>query len=272
MKEENLIIKKIKKTDHKSQHGSSWKVAYADFVTALMSLFLILWLLTMSAPEKRARVSTYFKSFSLFDQSGSSFMENGIGIMENNEEGELEKGLRDIEEGEFKKGLRDIEEDIDTVSREEWKEILDKEIKTKLSDFKDQIIVDIFEWGIKIQLIDSNDNSMFPLGSSKPTLEAQKILKVIAKNIKDIDSDIAIEGHTDALSYSSAHYSNWELSTERASFARKELENNGLNPDRIIRVVGYASKEPLIKDNPYDPRNRRISIMLFYNNTKERKL
>lgn len=109
---------------------------------------------------------------------------------------------------------------------------------------------------------------MFALGSPDLTSEAKNIIKVIAKSIISQGNNVAIEGHTDALNYSSTLFTNWELSTQRASAARKELETEGLNPDRLIRVSGYGSKEPLIKNNPYDPRNRRISIILLYNSSK----
>ncbi|MCJ7639349.1 MAG: OmpA family protein [Euryarchaeota archaeon] len=104
------------------------------------------------------------------------------------------------------------------------------------------------------------------------TASAKKIIKVITANIKNMGNDVAIEGHTDALNYASNHYTNWELSTERASAARKELESEGLNANRLIRVAGYAAKEPLIISNPSDPRNRRISIVLLYNSTKNTRI
>jgi chemotaxis protein MotB len=253
VKEQNIIIKKVRrKRGHEGGHGGSWKVAYGDFVTTMMAFFLLLWLLTMVAPEKRARLATYFTNFSLFEQSGSSFMEHSIGVMQDAGEEAF-----DIKR-EMDKGSTDL------MEREELKNRLKREVETKLADVKDQIIIDLFEGGVRIQLIDKAGHSMFPLGSSEPTPQARKILKVFSENIKDLSNKIAIEGHTDSLSYSTNRYTNWELSTERASASRKELEQNGLNPDRLIRVAGYAATEPLIKDNPSDPRNRRISIMLFY--------
>ncbi|HEX7519893.1 MAG TPA: OmpA family protein, partial [Candidatus Deferrimicrobium sp.] len=129
---------------------------------------------------------------------------------------------------------------------------------------KDQVLVEVFEGGVRIQLVDKDGRLIFPLGSAEPTQAARKIFDVIAGSIKDVPNKIAIEGHTDALTYSSGRYTNWELSTERASAARKELEEHGLDPDRLTRVSGFAATEPLIKGNPNDPRNRRISIILQY--------
>jgi chemotaxis protein MotB len=147
---------------------------------------------------------------------------------------------------------------------EEFKETLKNAIEAKLGDIDDQILVDIFEGGVRIQLVDKEGKAMFDLGSSKPTPIALRILQVIADNIKSMPNPLAVEGHTDSLMYSSAYYSNWELSTERALTARKELEQYGVDPNRFTRVAGYAATVPLIKENSKDPRNRRISIILMF--------
>lgn len=253
-----IIIKKVKKKGHEGHHGGSWKVAYADFVTAMMAFFLLLWLISMVAPEKRARISEYFRTFSLFEKSGSSMLLESHGQIVGDPSGEVARFGKDVNRA-----------DAGALAAETLKEILKREIEKKLSDVKDQIMVDIFEGGVRIQIVDKEGKPMFPLASAEPTPDAKRILQVIAENIKDIDKKIAIEGHTDALSYSTNRYTNWELSTERASSARKELENNGLNPDMLTRVAGYAATDPLIKDDPHDPRNRRISIILLYQSNIE---
>jgi len=252
MKGQNpIIVKKVKKTIN-SHHGGSWKVAYADFITAMMAFFLLLWLISMVSPEKRARVAAYFKHFSIFEESGTSFMERQSGVFD-------ERG---------KSAQKAPEEYIgDNPNPEEIKEALKKSIEDKLGDVKEQVLVDIVEGGVRIQMIDKDGNLMFNLGSAVLTPSAKEILKVIGEQIKNMPNKITIEGHTDALTYARNDYSNWELSTERASSARKELETNGLNPNRIARVAGYADTDPLIKEDPYDPRNRRISIII--NTTKK---
>ncbi len=256
MKEQKIIIKKIKKQSAAGHHGGSWKVAFADFVTALMAFFLVMWLVTMVSPEKRARIAAYYKHFSLFDQSGSSFMEDNSEIMK-------ESG------GESSKVPQEFgESNSDIMSKEDLREMLKREIEAKLADVKDQIIVDMFEGGVRIQMVDKEGNPLFALGSANLSSNAKKILNVIAENVKGIENKVSIEGHTDAISYSSNKYTNWELSTDRASAARRELENNGLNPDRLSRVAGYAATEPFVKDNPNDPKNRRISIILMYPSNK----
>lgn len=249
---QKIIIKKVKKKGHGGHHGGSWKVAYADFVTAMMAFFLLLWLITMVAPEKRARMSTYFKTFSVFQKSGSSFMEKSEEVF--SESGENEK-----------KATQDALKGLNAkVKAEEFKESIKKAIENKLGDIKDQIMVDIFEGGVRIQLVDSEGKPMFDLGAPKPTDTALRILQVLGDNIKAMPNPVAIEGHTDALTYKSATYGNWELSTERALTTRKELERLGLDPGRLTRVAGYADTLPLIKEDPKDARNRRISIILLF--------
>jgi len=255
-----VIIKKVAKKGHGGGHGGAWKVAYADFVTAMMAFFLLMWLLAMVSPEKRAGVSYYFKHFNVFDKSGLSFVETKVNpkvnLMDDQALGKPELSLQ-IDGGD--------EEEKAQKSAEILSEKLKKEIEVKLSDFKDQIIIDTFEGAVRIEILDKETGTMFALGSAEISANGKRILKTIAPAIIASNRKIAIEGHTDAVVYAAPQkYSNWELSTERASIARKELERAGLPPEMLIRVTGYAATEPLIKTNVYDPRNRRISILMFY--------
>jgi chemotaxis protein MotB len=251
-----VVIKKVKKVIHGGGHGgSSWKVAYADFVTAMMAFFLLLWLVTMASPEKRARVSQYFKEYSLFEKSGGSIMDYGepAKVQIADPGGEKSTGSSD-----------DFDNSQNTaIFQEKFIESLQQEIESKLADVKDQILIQTFEKGVRVEVVDRYGSPMFPLSSSEITPAGSKILAVIAQTLMDGDHPIAIEGHTDARVFPSMKYSNWELSTERASAARLELEKAGLPPSSLIRVAGFASTEPLIRDNPLDPRNRRISILVF---------
>lgn len=252
-KSKSIIIKKIKK-GHEGHHGGAWKVAYADFVTAMMAFFLLMWLLAMVSPEKRAALSEYFKHFSIFEKAGQSFMMEG-------QQQVLEKGqeMKTFDFGEGKAAL----------SPEDLKEKLKKAIEEKLRALKDQAVVDIFEGGVRIQLVDLEGKSMFLPGSAQLTPSAKEILKLVGENIKDLPNRIAVEGHTDASPLKTGKITNWELSTDRASSARRELEANGIDPVRIARVVGYADTELLIKENPNDPRNRRISIILLQSKVEQ---
>lgn len=252
MKDQNtkIIIKKVRRRGEEGGHGGSWKVAYADFVTAMMAFFLLLWLLSMVAPEKRARISTYFKHFSIFEQSGTSFMEKSSEMF--SQAGESVAKVPPEMDGKF------------TMKPETFKAAIKNAIEVKLGDIKDQVLVDIFEGGVRIQLVDKEGLPMFDVGSSQPTTLAKRILQVIGDNVKALPNLVAVEGHTDSLAYVSSTYSNWELSTERALTARKELEKFGLNPARLTRVAGYADTVPFVQENPRDPRNRRISIILLF--------
>ncbi len=249
MKGSNVIIKKVKKVKGHGGHGGSWKVAYADFVTAMMAFFLLLWLITMVSPEKRARLATYFKIFSIFEHSGVSMLDKSNVVL--------------LESGASNK-ITYSPESFSGLSPEEFKESIKKAIEEKLGDIKDQVLVDIVEGGVRIQLVDKEGKPMFDLGSSQLTPLAERILKVIGENVISQPNPVAIEGHTDALAFRSSEYGNWELSTERALTARKELEKNGLSPQRLVKVAGYADTVPLIKEDPKDPRNRRISIILLF--------
>ncbi len=243
MEGQPVIIKKVRKKGHGGGHGGAWKVAYADFVTAMMAFFLLMWLLAMVSPEKRAGVSYYFKHFNLFDKSGLSFVQNQVtpkvNLMDDQAFGKPELSLQ-IEEEEAR-ALK---------SSETLSEHLKKEIETKLADFKDQIIIDTFEGAVRIEILDKETGTMFPLGSAEISSNGKRILKTISPAIIGSNRKIAIEGHTDASVYAASNkYSNWELSTERASVARKELERSGLPPDMLMRVTGYAATEPLVKSN-----------------------
>jgi chemotaxis protein MotB len=253
------IIKKVRKKGHEAGHGGSWKVAYADFVTAMMAFFLLLWLISMVSEDKRARVSEYFKSFSLFDKGGQSFM------MDNQTyKSKIQIIDKDTADNSSDNASSGNSSGTGATSADRIKDGLKKELELKLANMKDQVLVDIYEGAVRIEVVDKTGGSaMFNSGSREMTDEGKRALRVIADNIKGVQGKIAIEGHTDALTYAGSQYSNWELSTERASAARRELENSGMSPDRLIRVAGYAATEPLIKTDAFDPRNRRISIKVF---------
>ena len=259
-----IIIKKVKKHSGGGHHGGSWKVAYADFVTAMMAFFLLLWLLNMTSDEKRIRLSQYFKHFSIYSEGGTSFMGKTSEMF--SDSGESKDKVFSSRYGDDVSNVEGGDKTVLKVAIDEagkkLGEALKKDFKAKLGDVQDQVLVDLVEGGVRVQMVDKDGSSMFELGNNKLTPKAKKVFRIIGENIKHLTNKVAVEGHTDALPYAGNEYSNWELSTERASSARKELEANGLNPGRIDRVSGFASTDPLIKDDPSDPRNRRISIIL----------
>lgn len=261
-KNKSIIVKKVIKKAGGGHHGGAWKVAYADFVTAMMAFFLLMWLLNMTSEEKRVKLSTYFKHFSIYDQGGTSFMDKSSDIFSESGESK-QKVFNDKQDKTIENA------DTSDMAPANVGEALEKEIAKKLGDLKDQVLIDTTDEGTRIQVIDKEGSLMFEQGNNKLTPKAKEVLRLISENLKNYSNKIIIEGHTDALPYAGSQYSNWELSTERASSARKALEAAGLDPGRITRVAGYADTDPLIKDNPHDPRNRRISITL--SNAKNNK-
>jgi chemotaxis protein MotB len=256
MGEQKVVIKKVKKVVHGGGHGgSSWKVAYADFVTALMAFFLLLWLISMVSPEKRARVAQYFNTFSVFDRTGASILQGQNQAVVNL--GNWEKHPDSGHSNEINDGNK-----IDAM-RVKFVETLKQEIETKLADIENHILIQDAPNGVRVEIVDLNDSPIFAVGSSRMTDAGRRILAVVARTLTQTKHPIAIEGHTDARVYSSVHYSNWELSTERASAARIVLQEDGLPPNLLLRVVGYAATQPLVQSDPMDPRNRRISIMVY---------
>jgi len=253
MKDQKIIIKKVKKVSGGGHHGGSWKVAYADFVTAMMAFFLLLWLITMVSPEKRARVSAYFRTFSIFTTSGTSmFLDRSSAIFS-------ESGPT------MEKAVAELYGPAGSITASQLEEIIKKTVESRLKNIQDQIIVSVVDEGVRIEMIDKSGSSMFTSGSAELTARARNILRVLAESIKGIENEIFIEGHTDSQSYTGKKYfSNWELSAARANAARRQLEHFGIRPERIGRVVGYADRVPLIEENPLDPRNRRISIILSF--------
>ena len=247
-----IIIKKGRKK-HDAHHGGSWKVAYADFVTAMMAFFLLMWLLAMVSPDKRIALSEYFNHFSVWKGTGSSFQQGAGGSM---------VGKNPLYNREIKGKL--------SPTPMQLKNKLKSAVEEKMKALENQIIIDIVDGGVRIQIVDNEGSLMFPLGSAQPTDKAVQILQLVAENIKETPQKIVVEGHTDSLPFKGDQITNWELSTSRASAARRELEKNGIDPGRIARVVGYADQELYIKDNPGDARNRRISIIVLSTGSKER--
>ncbi len=256
MEKQNVIIKKVKKRrSHGGHHGGSWKVAYADFVTAMMAFFLLMWLVTAKKVEDKVGIAEYFKEYDI--TQGESAIKKKI-------ENKIKKiKLEFAQKSQGALPIKLIFDENPAVANQimlDW----ENEVQLKLNEVADQIKLDSTEDGaIMIQLVDKEGTPMFPPGSAELSGVGKKILAVIWEKIKLEGVKIAIEGHTDASQYSANGKTNWELSTERASSARKELERLGLLPGSLIRVSGLADTK-LISKNPFSPSNRRISLLLYY--------
>ncbi len=266
---QQIIIKKVKKVKGGGSHGGSWKVAYADFVTAMMAFFLLLWLLSMVSDERRAALSEYFRRYSIFQQSGMSAVDMKDSQktdprFPNEASGEAQQTFAGRTKGKSVGEFRYKKSGTKSVSDEELAKKIRTSIDDKIAQYRDQVLVDVIDGGIRIQIIDAEGAMMFALGSAQPTERAKEILNLVAQNVNEIQGKIVIEGHTDAAPFRGGQITNWELSTARASAARRILEENGIDTTRIARVVGYADQELLLPLNPRDQRNRRISIIVLH--------
>lgn len=249
-KTKKIIIKRVNRRHSSAPHGGSWKVAYADFVTAMMAFFLVMWLLNMTSQEKRAVLAMYFKHFSLFTKSGQSFMYDGG----QRPTGETHGGEEVLETGEFSSGLTN--DDLAT-------KLLTRVEESVNGPGQQQVLIAVTVEGVRIQIVDSRENPIFQTGSAQLTDSAKKIIKTLCLVLKNFPNEIAVEGHTDSSQSKNQESSNWELSIARASSARRELEASGIDPSRIARVVGFADRQLLLPELPTDARNRRISLVFM---------
>jgi chemotaxis protein MotB len=226
-------------------HGGAWKVAYADFVTAMMALFLVLWLVSQADTKLKAAIANYFRSPGVFDQTAG-------GIVSGPKKVSKEPGaLSEKDEEEALAGIA-------TILKKKF------ETRPEFSRYKDQIKIEVTEQGLKIQIVDKANQVAFTSGSSELNPTAKSILDEIAHGICALPNPILIGGHTDRTTFpAGSTYTNWELSTDRANAARRELEASCVKPEQVRRIVGYADTEPLLPDNPYDESNRRISITVM---------
>ncbi|MDH5300689.1 MAG: flagellar motor protein MotB [Gammaproteobacteria bacterium] len=259
-----IIVKKVKKSAH-GHHGGAWKVAYADFVTAMMAFFLLLWLLNVSDPETRGGIAAYFNDPSIVHAAGgasTSVIEIGKNVDMARGEGEK---MRDSQESDTAGGNNAQQAELQQLL--DLKESLEQLIESSPSmmPFKEQIILDINSEGLRIQITDKENRPMFDLGGAQMKSYTRKIFKEIAPILQQIPNKVSISGHTDALQFFSNdnNYSNWELSADRANEARRTLINYGVPTAQVARVMGMADKAPYDSKNPTAAVNRRISIVVL---------
>lgn len=268
-----IIVKKIKKGGH-GHHGGAWKVAFADFVTAMMAFFMLMWLLGSTTPEERAAISDYFQNPSAVQgPGGASTSMIKLGAIDqdlnNKDKGETSKVEDSKSQTEAVK-VTEIEKEVevqkDAQRLDQLKTELEKAIQDSqsLQPFKDQILLDITTEGLRIQIVDKEGRPMFDSGSSSLKDYTAVILTEMAKLINKVPNRISLTGHTDATPYNSIRgYSNWELSADRANASRRALVFGGLDKDKIAKVVGLSSTVLFNKEDPRNPVNRRISIIVL---------
>lgn len=270
-----IIVKKIiKKGGH---HGGAWKIAFADFATAMMAFFMLLWILGATTEDQKAAISDYFNNPSVFmgiATSPSQAQGDGTGSRPSliDFEGALDMGppIPVVQEPMLDPEHIDaLAHAQDAARLASLKEILERtlELSDTLAPYKDQLLIDIVPEGLRIQIVDKEHRSMFDLGSAKLKGYTTDILRELGALINQVPNRVSLTGHTDAHPLGGLSYSNWELSTERANAARRALVAGGMHPDKVGRVVGFASTIPFDKRNPNSPINRRISLIVMTRET-----
>ena len=278
-----IVVKRIKKVTG-GHHGGAWKIAYADFVTAMMAFFLLMWLLGSTTKGDLKGISEYFKiplKVALFGGTGSgdsSSIIKGGGQDLTRREGQVKEGELQPEKTII--NLKAAPEDYLRLERLKEIEKL-KSLKANIEDmidnnpnlqkFRNQILIDMTTEGLRIQIVDEKNRPMFKSGSAQLEPYTREILHAIGKMLNQVPNKISLSGHTDAAPYigGSKGYSNWELSADRANASRRELISGGMMPDKIVRVVGLSSSVLFDKNNPLDPINRRISLIVMNKKAEE---
>ncbi|KAB8042727.1 flagellar motor protein MotB [Janthinobacterium aquaticum] len=276
-----IIVKRIKKTAG-GHHGGAWKIAYADFVTAMMAFFLLMWLLGSTSKGDLNGISEFFKTPLKVAMAGGTGSGESDSI--------LQGGGQDLtrKDGQVRKTEQEAQSkafDLNTakaaLEREEGKRLQALKARIEatidanplLKKYKNQLLLDITSEGLRIQIVDEQNRPMFALANANLQPYTKEILHAIGFVLNEVPNRIGLSGHTDSTPYmSDAGYSNWELSADRANASRRELVIGGMNEDKVLRVVGLGSAANLDKQDPFNPINRRISIIVMNKRTEENVL
>jgi len=267
--EERIVIRRRKSHGHGGHHGGSWKIAYADFVTAMMAFFLVMWLLSLVPGKDLKVIAEYFRMPLLTAVMGGPQIDNSAS--------QIPGGSPSIVPNPFSLRPTDadaLEDQRDMQRLEDLKTELEALIEADptLREFRPQMLLDMTPDGLRIQIIDRQHRPMFDVGSARVQPYMRAILRALGPMLNKVHNPLNISGHTDARQYATGErlYSNWELSAERANAARQELVAGGMAETRVRQVMGLASTLNLIPDDPYADVNRRISIVVLNRFTQRR--
>lgn len=265
-KEEPRIIVKRKGGGHGGgHHGGGWKIAYADFMTAMMAFFLVMWLLSISTPKQREGIAEHFRMPLKVAITGGEKSSTASNVVPG--------GGADPTQTDGEVKLAESEEDLDANRLDAMKKKLDELIEKSpaFQQFKSQILIDITTEGLRLQIVDSDKRPMFDLASARVVPHMRAILRELGPMLNELPNKITVSGHTDAIVYSNDRsYGNWELSADRANASRRELLVGGMADTKVLRVVGLADSMHLDRADPRNPINRRISIIVLNHRTQER--
>jgi chemotaxis protein MotB len=283
--ERPIIIKKVKKVSGGGHHGGAWKVAYADFVTAMMAFFLLMWLINTTSPEQKRGIADYFAPASVSaSTSGSGGILSGTSLGDQGSKGEgtvkvveqaapeapknvVDQGASSKQasqpspEQALKEATAKREEQAFQTAAESLRQAMQK--MPELAELSKQILIDQTPEGLRIQLIDQEGRSMFEQGSARPNDRARVLLRAVSRVVDQLPNRLTIAGHTSASDNGSRPPSDWQLSAARADAARAILQEAGVDADRIYQVSGKAASDPLYPDDPTLAGNRRIALVLL---------
>lgn len=268
MSKDNIIVVRRKGKRGKERHGGSWKIAYADFMTAMMAFFLVMWILTLIPKEELKEVADYFRMPLLEAVSGGMRAEHSTSVIPGGEPSIIPNpnaaagGVENDGHARDMSRLEDLKFELETLIRSD----------PNLREFHPQLLLDMTQDGLRIQIIDKQNRPMFAMGSASVQSYMRTILRALSGLLNEMPNRLQIAGYTDSFQYASGEreYSNWELSADRANAARKELVAGGLAEDKIKQILGLSSTVSLIKDNPAAAVNRRISITVLSRQAEER--
>ncbi|WP_042428142.1 flagellar motor protein MotB [Comamonas granuli] len=278
-----IIIKRVKKGGH-AAHGGAWKIAYADFVTAMMAFFLLMWLLGSTAKGDLQGIADYFNSPLKVAMAGGDGSGNSSSVVPGggNDLSKVHGQVRRSESVENKNRRMTPEQMRAEMARQDQARIkalqarVDSVItaNTLLNEYRAQIRMDVTPDGLQIQVMDSQNRPMFDSGSALVKPYMRDILRGIGSALTEVENRISLAGHTDAMPYGNSDrgYSNWELSADRANASRRELVAAGMPDDKLARVVGLAASDPLLPEDPRAATNRRITITVLTREAEERLL
>ena len=278
-----IVIKKVKKGGGGGHHGGAWKVAYADFVTAMMAFFLLMWLINTTSPEQKRGIADYFAPASVSQtQSGAGGILAGTALGNDGAKSagssdvieELAPSSRNPNDGDSKDGSKektaaDLEQEANQKREEAAFASAAQSLRQalqempELAELSKNIIIDETPEGLRIQLVDQEGRSMFNQGAVQPNDRAKLLLRAVSKVINQLPNRISIYGHTSASAGGAKPETDWQLSANRADASRKVIQSAGVDPDRVYQVSGKAASEPLYPDDPMLPGNRRIAIVLL---------
>jgi chemotaxis protein MotB len=264
-----IIVKRGKKVAA-GHHGGAWKIAFADFATAMMAFFLVMWLMSSATPEQKKAISGYFQDPIGFTESASPHAIDLGGTPTPAPERTLNPEIQDLTDSQdVEIDANQVETLADKLERERL-ELLLQELQNKVEEnpelqrFKDQILFEITQDGLRIQIMDAENRPMFALGSAELQPYFEDILLAMADTIRAVPNKISVSGHTDAKPFvGRGDFGNWELSANRANAARRTLIAGGYADEQVARVVGYASSALFDRDDPFNPVNRRIDIIVL---------